>query len=197
LRRAAASGFTLIELVVVISIVAVGFGVALDRLLRYQELGERAAMEQTLAAINTALTMKFAAWVTSGRPEGIKEELGKNPVDLLSRPPQNYLGELYSPDPELLERGNWYFDRSDKTLVYLPRRLQLDPDAGPPKKLRFRIALTEPKNPPDQPRELAMPFIASVDPFRWMVEGPPQNSAIVVNPAEVPGNAANRGKALP
>src|SRR6185295_11043194 len=103
-----ARGFTLIELFIVICVVAVTFGVALERLLRYQEMGERAALEQNLAAINTALTMRFAAYVASGRPEAIRAELDNNPVDLLSRPPQNYLGELYAPPAETLERPYWY-----------------------------------------------------------------------------------------
>src|SRR3954463_1013001 len=105
-----ARGFTLIELVVVISAVALLFGVALDRLLRYQEMGERAGLEQNLAAINTALTMRFAAYIAAGRPHAIEAVAGKNPVELLSRPPENYLGELYSPEVSSLPRASWYFD---------------------------------------------------------------------------------------
>jgi len=62
-------GFTLIELLIVISIVAILFGVGLERLLRYQEMGERAAVEQNVGAINTALNYEIRlvrrAWSAS------------------------------------------------------------------------------------------------------------------------------------
>src|SRR6266545_4550257 len=115
-------GFTLLELVVVVCIVAFLFGVALERLMRYRELAERTAVEQNLAAINMALTMRFAALVTAGRGEGIAKEVGHNPIELLARPPQDYLGELYAPAPETLPRPSWYFDRSTGHLVYAPSR---------------------------------------------------------------------------
>ena len=63
---ARARGFTLIELLVVVCVVALLFGVGLERLLRYQELAERTAVEQNLAAINVALTSKFAALIAAG-----------------------------------------------------------------------------------------------------------------------------------
>jgi prepilin-type N-terminal cleavage/methylation domain-containing protein len=164
-------GFTLIELIIVICIVAVTSGVALDRLLRYQEMGERAAVEQNIAAINTALTMKFAAYVTSGRPERAMAEAGKNPVELLARPPQNYLGELYAPDIAMLERQSWYFDRQSSDFVYLPnRRRYLSVTEGAPDRLRFRIYVSQPKGEPGEPRELAMPYIGPVAPFEWKIE---------------------------
>ena len=166
-----ARGFTLIELITVICVVAVTFGVALERLLRYQEMGERAALEQNLAAINTALTMKFAAYVASGRPEAIRSELDRNPIDLLSRPPQNYLGELYAPPAETLERPYWYFDRRAHELVYFPnRRRYLSADAGPPERIRFRVTVTAPVAVPGQPGELPQPFVLPVEPFTWQIE---------------------------
>jgi len=83
-----ARGFTLIELIVVICVVALLFGVALDRLQRYRELAERVLMERNLAAMNVALTLKFASLVTSGRVAEIEKEAGTNPVRLLARPPR-------------------------------------------------------------------------------------------------------------
>jgi len=163
-------GFTLIELTIVICVVAVLFGVALDRFLLYQELGERAALQQNIAAMNTALTMKFVAYITGGKPQAIEAELGKNPVDLLSRPPENYLGELYAPDTRMLERPSWFFDRGSAELVYLPRRdRHLTSASGPMEALRFRIFLTEIKPGTEGLRELRQPFIGPVTPFSWVV----------------------------
>jgi prepilin-type N-terminal cleavage/methylation domain-containing protein len=164
-------GFTLIELITVICVIAVTFGVALERMLRYQEMAERAVVEQTIGAINSALTMRFAGYVTAGNADAVKSEAGRNPVELLSRPPQNYLGELYAPENSTLERQSWYFDRQSRELVYLPqRRRYLSAEGGPPEKLRFRIFVSEPQAEPGQPRELAMPFVAAATPFEWVIE---------------------------
>jgi general secretion pathway protein G len=164
-------GFTLIELIVVISVVALLTAVALDRLLRYQELGERTAVEQTIASINSALTLKFAAYIAMGQPQAVAGEVGKNPVNLLERPPSDYLGELYSPNIKSLPRPTWYFDRQAGELVYLPHRNRyLTLSEGPPEALRFRIILRDVVQVPGAPRELAQPFIAASQPFNWVIE---------------------------
>ncbi|HEX6267417.1 MAG TPA: type II secretion system protein [Burkholderiales bacterium] len=164
-----ARGFTLVELVVVICIVAVLFGVALDRLIRYRELGERTAMEQNIAAINVALSMKFAALIVAGRPAAIEKEVGANPVDLLARAPQNYLGALYAPPPESLPRQSWYYDRESGDLVYVPSRARYLTD--PPNALdglRFRVALTAPSPRPEEGlREVRQALILPRQPYVW------------------------------
>lgn len=165
-------GFTLVEVVVVICVVALLFGVALDRLMRYQELGERTAMEQNIAAVNVALTMKFAALLAAGRGPAIEKEVGANPVDLLARPPQNYLGALYAPEPGSLPRGSWYYDRESGDLIYVPSRTRFltdPPDAA--NGLRFRIALVEPSPRGDEGlTELRQALIKARQPYRWTIE---------------------------
>jgi general secretion pathway protein G len=157
---------------VVICIVALLFGVALDRLLRYQELGERTAMEQNIAAINVALTMKFAALLASGRPAAIEKEVGANPVDLLARPPENYLGALYAPEPGSIPRGSWYFDRESGDLVYVPSRTRFltDPPEAP-QGLRFRVALVGPSARADEGLvELRQALIRAKQPYVWTIQ---------------------------
>ena len=165
-------GFTLIELIVVICIVALLFAVALDRLMRFQELGERTAMEQNIAAINVALTMKFAALVASGRGQAMANELGANPVDLLARPPENYLGALFTPPAEHLPPRSWYFDRASGDLVYMPGRtryLTEPPDAT--KGLRFRVFLADPSPRNDETiTEIRQALIRPLRPYRWAIE---------------------------
>jgi prepilin-type N-terminal cleavage/methylation domain-containing protein len=165
-------GFTLIELLVVICVVALLFGIALDRLMRFQELGERTAMEQNVAAINVALTMKFAALVASGRGPAIEKELGANPVELLARPPENYLGALFMPPADLLPPRSWYYDRASGDLIYVPGRtryLTEPPDATTG--LRFRVVLAD-----SSPRavegvtELRQAFIRPREPYRWVID---------------------------
>jgi len=165
-------GFSLIELLVVICIVALLFGIALDRLMRFQELGERTAMEQNIAAINVALTMKFAALVASGRGQAIEKELAANPVDLLARPPENYLGALFMPAAELLPPRSWYFDRASGDLVYVPGRtryLSEPPDAM--NGLRFRVSLADPSpRKAENVTEIRQAFIRPLRPYRWAIE---------------------------
>jgi general secretion pathway protein G len=167
-----ARGFTLIELIVVVCVVALLFGAALDRLLRYQELAERAAMEQNIAAINVALNMKFAALVIAGRGAAIEKEVGANPVDLLARPPENYLGPLYAPEPDQLPRRSWYFDQKSGELVYVPSRARyLTEPPGALDGLRFRVALTDPSPRRDEGiRELRQAFMRPTVKYVWNIE---------------------------
>jgi prepilin-type N-terminal cleavage/methylation domain-containing protein len=167
-----ARGFTLVELIVVVCLVAILSGLALDRLTRYQELGERTAMEQNLAAINVALTMKFAALVVAGRGTAIEKEVGANPVDLLARAPENYLGALYAPGTDSLPRQSWYYDRQSGDLVYLPSRtryLSQPPDAA--SGLRFRVTLIEPSARKDEGiRELRQAVIRPRQLYSWDID---------------------------
>jgi prepilin-type N-terminal cleavage/methylation domain-containing protein len=166
------SGFTLIELLVVICVVALLFAVALDRLMRLQEAGERSVMEQNIAAMNVALNMKFAALIVAGRPEAIQKEAGTNPVELLARPPENYLGALYAPLPGSLAPRSWYYDRATGDLVYVPGRtryLTEPPDAE--QGLHFRIVLSElsPRHEPGV-TELPVPMVMPMQAYRWSFE---------------------------
>jgi len=165
-------GFTLVELMVVICIVGILFGIAIDRLLRFQELGERTAMEQNLAAINVALTMKFAALVSAGRGPAIEKEVGANPVDLLARPPENYLGTLYQPSADILPPRSWYYERNSGDLVYVPGRtryLSEPPNAA--EGLRFHIVLTEASPRREEGiTELRQAMIRPRQPYRWANE---------------------------
>jgi prepilin-type N-terminal cleavage/methylation domain-containing protein len=165
-------GFTLIELLVVICIVALLFGIALDRLMRFQELGERTAMEQNVAAINVALTMKFAALVASGRGQAIEKELGANPVELLARAPENYLGPLFMPPADLLPPRSWYYDRASGDLVYVPGRTRyLTEPSDATNGLRFHVVLSAaPARGVEAVTELRQAFIRPRAPYRWVIE---------------------------
>ena len=164
-------GFTLVELIVVLCVIALVFGVALERLERGEELAERAAVEQNVAAINVGLTLMFATLAASGKPEAIARDVGTNPVNVLSRPPENYLGELYAPAANTVAGRSWYFDRSTGDMVYVPQRTRFLAFASPANTaLRFRIALTEGQSDPGQPKVLQQPYLRTETPFRWNIE---------------------------
>jgi prepilin-type N-terminal cleavage/methylation domain-containing protein len=60
-RPSPRAGFTLFELIVVICLVGIFAAVALDRLLRYQEIAEKTAMQSTIGALRSAQTLQAAA----------------------------------------------------------------------------------------------------------------------------------------
>jgi hypothetical protein len=116
--------------------------------------------------------MKFAALVIAGRGPAIEKEVGANPVELLARPPENYLGPLYAPEPEQLPRRSWYFDRKTGDLVYVPSRaryLTSPPDAL--NGLRFRVVLADPSPRKDEGiRELRQAFIGPRERYVWNID---------------------------
>jgi general secretion pathway protein G len=139
-KRGAGTGFTLLELAIVVAVVAVLASVALERLLRYAELAEKSAMEQTIAAMKSALSLRFAAYYLKGRSEAIRSLPEENPMDWLAERPPNYLGALWNPPYADLERPSWYYDRAVKQLVYLPLRTRhLAQAADGETRIRYRV----------------------------------------------------------
>jgi prepilin-type N-terminal cleavage/methylation domain-containing protein len=163
-------GFTLVEVLVVTCVVALLFGVALDRLLRYQELAERTAVELNVAAMNVALTSKFSALLAGGRGELIAKEVGANPIDLLARPPENYLGERFAP-PQPPTPRSWYFDRQAGDLVYVANRNRFLTVSGQAaESLRFGIVLPPAGARRDGLRELRQPWVQPRTPYSWVID---------------------------
>ncbi len=114
-------GFSLFELAVTVAIIGVLASVLLSRIKSYQEEAERAAMENVVGVLRSALAMKHGQMITQGRHEEVSKLLTMNPMDLLAQKPANYLGELNPPQKEKISRGNWYFNRKKLLLVYIAR----------------------------------------------------------------------------
>jgi general secretion pathway protein G len=112
-------GFTLIESAVVAGLFAIFVAILISRVQSYHAEAERVAAEQLVATIRTALQVRAAKAVIDGGDRGLLPLLEENPLGWLQEKPANYLGEYYAPKPADLPAGNWYFDRTDRTLVYL------------------------------------------------------------------------------
>ncbi|WP_256077117.1 type II secretion system protein [Massilia sp. YIM B04103] len=131
-------GFSLFELSVVLVVIAVLSTVFLQRVLFYQEEAERAAVAQVLAQLRAGVQGKVAELHLRGKGTDLSRFSGQNPMLWLVRQPPNYLGELGAPETSELQTGNWYFDRTERILLYLPaqRGLFVDKTLKP---LKFRL----------------------------------------------------------
>lgn len=138
-KRRECRGFTLIELAVVASIVALLAAALLSRAVFYQEQAEKAAVDQTVGIIRSALHLQIAGFLVKGKNAEIATLADQNPMDWLAEKPGNYVGEYYAPKPGMVASGKWYFDLQSRNLVYLAHSHEhLKTAAGEGNKLRYR-----------------------------------------------------------
>ncbi len=114
-------GFSLLELVIVIVIISVLLVLAISRLMALMVDAERVTMESVAGVLRSAIGMKVAQSIVKSKVSELPAFEGSNPMALLAETPPNYLGELDGADPARIEDGSWYYDKRDKTLVYLVR----------------------------------------------------------------------------
>ena len=112
------AGFSLFELVVSLTLIAVLVGVFLDRALYYREAAEKSAMEQVALDLRSSVNLRVAELVLENRFRELPALAAQNPMELLDRKPQNYLGVLDQPGMQEVVAGNWYFDNTSKEVVY-------------------------------------------------------------------------------
>ena len=166
------SGFTLLELIVVVCVVSVMAGILLNRMQLYQEAAEKAGMQQTAAAIKSALQMRVAAYLISGRDNQIEHLLVENPVAWLQEKPAEYAGEFHADAYTRVAPGSWYFDRAQHEFVYVVRLgAHFKAGADGRKWVRYRVKI-EYDEMPDRngtPRRVlsAVNFLP-VQPYTWL-----------------------------
>jgi prepilin-type N-terminal cleavage/methylation domain-containing protein len=171
-RDGAGRGFTLLELVVVVCVVALLGLTAIDRLLVVREQAERAMVEENIAQIKAALRLQVADRVAANRTAEIAALAGENPVRWLDEPPPGYRGEFEEGRAPAC-RGCWYFDRGRRELVYRVHRGEFfEPDAQGEKRIRLRVETTKPE---EKPQESGADAVVRsipgarlvVEPYRW------------------------------
>lgn len=165
------SGFTLIELIIVITMVVILSTVFLDRVWFYQEQAEKTAMVEVAGAIQSALTMQHGRLLVRGMESEVTMLAADNPMRWLSKLPRNYSGEFYDPTPRSVAPGNWVFDLRSRELIYvLDRAEHFIPGKDGNKWIRYRVNLmydpalgARDKNS----KELVGSTFEPVEPYRW------------------------------
>lgn len=127
-----AAGFSLFELLVVVSIMAVLGGTMISRTYNvkkdgnaevegsgYQARAERAQVATVVGALRSALHLRVAKLYVSGRQQQMLGLVNENPMTWLAEVPHNYVGEYFSPKVTELPLESWYYDKSDKKLAYV------------------------------------------------------------------------------
>lgn len=114
----AQKGFTLLEMVIVITLIGFLAIIVLDRLWKYRIYAEEAAVIATVGNIRSALGLEVAQLAVRGHAYKIPSLANTNPMHLLTQKPYNYLGE-FKGNTSIIETGAWYFDTTDKTLNYI------------------------------------------------------------------------------
>lgn len=133
-------GFSMLELVVVVALVAVLSGFLLVRVLPLIGQAERIAFLQTRQQIQSALLLEAAERVARGESATLAELTGENPMQLLLEPPANYFG-TWSETGAALKRRAWYYDPRENRLVYRPgRQAKFDPLDGPDDRIELRVS---------------------------------------------------------
>lgn len=165
-------GFTLIELIIVITIIVVLAGLFLVRVPYYQEQAEKTAMEQVVGAVQSALVMRYGT--LAARSAANEKELNAlatdNPMTWLQQKPRNYMGEYFDPTPGAVAPGNWMFDLKSRNLIYVvDHGNYFTPGKDGKKWIRFHVHLQyDPRLGGGAGQELASTLFEPVEPYRWM-----------------------------
>jgi len=164
-------GFTLIELIIVITIVVILAAVFLNRVWFYQEQAEKTAMVEVVGAIQTALTMQHGRLLVRSMESEVTALAADNPMRWLAKQPHNYSGEFYDPTPRSVAPGNWVFDLKSRELIYvLDRTEHFVPGKDGNKWIRYRVNLMyDPglgtSGKPS--KELVGTLFEPTEPYRW------------------------------
>lgn len=144
---------------------AVLVGVFLDRALYYLELAEKSAMEQVSLDLRSSVNLRVAELVLESRFADLAPLAARNPMDLLARKPQNYLGVLAGTGMHDVVSGNWYFDNTSKEVVYyVDSGRYFAPDEKGRMRVAWRVKLVQGVDGAAAPQWARLEL---VQPYRW------------------------------
>jgi general secretion pathway protein G len=158
---------------VVIIVISILIGELLKRAPYYQEQAEKAVVEQTVGAMQSALTMRVGSMMVHGvaSDKELNALAADNPMNWLQEKPKNYAGEFFNPTPKTVTPGHWMFDLKSRDLIYVPDRSEyFTPGKDGQKWIRFHVKL-EYELPlgaaAGNKRELTSTLFEPTEPYRW------------------------------
>ena len=134
-------GFSLLELVIVLTMIGVLIAIAINKLPAWQAQAERAAVENVAGSLRSALGIKVASFITQGDMAGIRALVGSNPMEQLAEIPGNYAGVKGGAEAAAVEGGQWYFDAVARQLVYRVRNAEVPGAPGVSGEVRLEVQL--------------------------------------------------------
>jgi len=171
-RWRASKGFTLLELIVVVCIVALLATALLSRVWFYQEQAEKTAMVEVAGVIQSELLMRYGQMMIHGAEAQIPALATDNPMSWLAKAPRNYAGEFFASEPGALVPGSWVFDLKSHELIYTLDRTDFFVPASDGKKwIRYRVKLMYepfPGVPAEAQKRLAGVLFEPVEPYKWL-----------------------------
>ena len=166
-RGASQRGLTLIELVVCLAIMIALVGFTLNRSRDSMELAEKAAMETQYLALRSAMHLRVAKLISTGRTSELASFIGSNPMQWLGQEPANYLGAVAGETAVGGRVGAWYFDTISAELVYLAsRHAHLKPDSAGRYRVRYQVS-TAAAVKPGADLSMVWPVLSVVEPYQW------------------------------
>jgi len=172
--RLGQGGFTLLELIVVVGIVAILFTVGLNKYFELLVDVERATMESNIGALRSAVAMQVARKIVRDELLSLSDLAETNPMGYLAEKPKNYLGERHNVDPAAVEGGTWYFDTVGNVLTYRVKNTDyFQSGLSGPKRARFKIELVYADHNGSgrfEPNIDALEGLrlAALEPYRWL-----------------------------
>ena len=143
-------GFTILELIVVIAVVALLASVALPKFYRLTLRAEALSAQGMIGQLRSALSLQMARGLYQGDNLAAWAHNGPRALypmrDLLLEQPKKYLGVQENSN----KRGSWYDDKKTHELVYVVRNDEIiNGIAGVPKKVRWHISVVYDERPSD------------------------------------------------
>jgi type II secretory pathway pseudopilin PulG len=108
----------MLELTLVVLIVSVLVVLAFERIAALRAEMERASVQQTVAAMQTALALEFARRASLPDTPPAAGLVGANALRMLDPPPSGYQPRARHADWEQAPHGTWFFDPERGAMVY-------------------------------------------------------------------------------